>query len=498
MKVLFASSEVWPLIKTGGLGDVSYSLPHALLDQGLDVRIVLPAYQDVLKQLSSFTILGWLSLSIAGSTRSVRVLEAWHEQFAMPVWLVDSQALFDRPGNPYVHEQGYDWPDNAERFTLFSAAVARLGVDALETGWKPDVVHSNDWQTGLVSAFLDHEADRPRRVFTIHNMAYGGYFSHEEYNHLRLPSHWWSAEGVEFYGNLSMLKAGMIYSDAITTVSPTYAKEICTPAFGYGMEGILSSRNYKLTGILNGIDKDIWNPETDPLLPYHYSAIRRNPGKKYNKRALLESYGSEVTDAQLEAPLFGMVSRLVEQKGVDMIIDAIPQLLKTSNANFVFIGSGHPHFEAQLLQLARDNPKRVFTTIGYFEDKAHLLEAGCDAFMMPSRFEPCGLNQLYSLRYGTLPVVHRTGGLADTVVDAQFEDGSVNKTGKAVSHLIPSATGFVFDTPTTAEFIKTMQRALALFKQKKLWNQLQRSAMQQDFGWDRSAREYINLYRNEV
>ena len=489
MNVLFASSEVWPLIKTGGLGDVSYSLPHALHQQGLDVRIVLPAYQDVLKQLTSFTILGWLNLPIGGDVKSVRILEVNHDQFSMPIWLVDCPSLFDRAGTPYVHEQGYDWPDNAERFTLFSQAVAKLSVDTLQLGWKADVVHSNDWQTGLVSTFLENEANPPRRIFTIHNMAYGGHFSQDVFKQLGLSYVWWSEEGVEFYGNLCMLKAGIIYSDAVTTVSPTYAQEICTPAFAYGMEGVLTSRMYKLSGILNGIDNDVWNPATDPLIPYHYSAKKRNPNKQKNKQALLESYGIKTTKQNLVAPLVGMVSRLVEQKGVDMVIEALPTLLETTDANFVFIGTGSPTFENQLTQLSKQHPNRVMTTIGYFEDKAHLLEAGCDIFIMPSRFEPCGLNQLYSLRYGTIPVVNHTGGLADTVIDARLNDK--NK-------LNPNATGFVMETPTTSSFIHTLQRALSLFTQKKHWNQLQRTAMKKDFGWEISALKYIKLYRNKA
>ena len=284
-----------------------------------------------------------------------------------------------------------------------------------------------------------------------------------------------------------MLKAGIVYSDVITTVSPSYAEEICTPAFGYGLEGVLSHRSYKLSGILNGIDTDVWDSQSDPLIPYHYSDKRRNPGKQQNKRALLEANGVEVTKDNLVAPLLGMVSRLVEQKGVDMIIEIIPQLLKWTQANFVFIGKGHPHFEAQLLQLNEQYPERVMVTIGYSEEKAHLLEAGSDLFLMPSRFEPCGLNQLYSLRYGTLPIVHRTGGLADTVVDAKLKAGS--KTA-----LIETATGFVFDTATSDELLKAITRALFVFTQKKQWNQLQRTAMQQDFGWEKSALEYIKLY----
>jgi len=486
MKILFASSEVWPLIKTGGLGDIAYSLPHALHDLGEDVRIVLPAYQDVLKQFSFVKIAGWLSLETAGTTRSVRVLHVKHEKFSMPIWLVDVQNLFDRPGNPYSHADGYDWPDNAERYTVFSQAVARLAMDDLNTGWKADVVHSNDWQTGMVSAFLDNEIDRPRRIFTIHNMAYGGNFSHEAFNQLRLPSHWWSAEGIEFYGNFSMLKAGMVYSDMITTVSPTYAKEICTPAFGYGMEGVLSSRSYKLKGILNGIDTNIWNPKTDPFISDYFSSKKVNPGKLKNKKALLESYDVTASSENLEAPLLGMVSRLVEQKGLDMIIETIPILLKATNANFVFIGTGHPHFEAQLLRLSEKYPERVMTFIGYSEEKAHLLEAGSDIFLMPSRFEPCGLNQLYSLRYGTIPIVHRTGGLADTVVDTKLIKGKLDK----------ASTGFVFDEAKSSILLKTILQALKLYSDKKLWKQLQKTAMQQDFSWEKSAKEYLSLYQN--
>ena len=479
MKVLFASSEVWPLIKTGGLGDVAYSLPHALQQQGIDIRIVLPAYQDVLKKLKSFTILGWLTLELAAKEYSVRILQTEHEKFSLPIWLLDCPALFDRAGNPYTHPEGYDWFDNAERFALFSLAVARLAMDDLNLDWKPEIVHSNDWQTGLVSAFLDHEIDRPKRVFTIHNLAYGGYFSQQEFQRLQLPPQWWSSEGIEFYGNMSMIKAGIIYSDQITTVSPSYAKEICTPEFGYGLAGVLSHRRYKLTGILNGIDPEVWNPRTDPLLPYHYSAKQIYPGKQKNKQALLEANGIEVTKKHLAAPLLGMVSRLVEQKGVDMIIEAIPQLLETSDANFIFIGTGDPSIEAQLLELQRHHPQRVMVSIEYSEAKAHLLEAGCDLFMMPSRFEPCGLNQLYSLRYATLPIVHRTGGLADTVVDAELKN----------------ATGFVFDSATTKALVNTIQRALHLFSHKKRWNQLQRNAMQQDFSWGKSALKYMQLYQ---
>ena len=402
----------------------------------------------------------------------------------MPLWLVDYQELFDREGNPYTHSNGHDWPDNAERFTLFSQAVAALSLDKLNLDWKADAVHCNDWQTGLVSAFLEHEADRPRRIFTIHNLAYGGVFSNEEFNRLKLPNSWWSLEGAEFYGNFSMLKAGIVYSDAITTVSPSYAKEICTPEFGYGLEGVLSSKSYKLAGILNGIDTQVWNPACDYLIASNYTTKDLDTGKKKNKKALLESYGLSVSKEQLEAPLLGLVSRLVEQKGIDMVVDAIPKIIAKTNANFVIIGTGHAFIETKLKQLNTKFPERVLITIGYDEEKAHLLEAGSDIFLMPSRFEPCGLNQMYSLRYGTLPIVNRTGGLADTVTDTESTEGQ------------SKPNGFVLETPNSKTLINTIQRALVLYENKKAWRQLQKNAMNLDFSWEKSADAYIEIYKS--
>lgn len=494
MKVLFATSEVWPLLKTGGLGDVSFSLPQALTEKDVDVRIVVPAYRELLLNLESFKILGWLTLELAGITREVRILEASHSQFSMPIWLVDDQTLFDREGNPYSQANGLDWTDNAERFTLFSKAVAALSLDKLQNGWKADVVHCNDWQTGLVPVFLDQEVDRPRRIFTIHNLAYGGIFSLEEFNRLELPKDWWSPEDTEFYGNFSMLKAGIVYSDSVTTVSPSYAKEICTAEFGYGLEGVLTSRSYKLSGILNGIDTRVWDPASDPLISYNYTVKNSKVGKQKNKKALLESYGLSVKKDQLDAPLLGLVSRLVEQKGIDLVVAAIPKILAETNANFVIIGTGHAFLEAKLKQLNKKYPERVLITIGYDEEKAHLLEAGSDMFLMPSRFEPCGLNQMYSLRYGTLPIVNRTGGLADTVVDAENGIELATETDKHEEVKL-KPNGFVFDIPTSQEFLSTIYRALALYENKKSWQQLQKNAMNQNFSWEKSADAYIEIYK---
>ncbi len=483
MKVLFVASEAFPLVKTGGLGDVLYSLPHALHDRGVDIRLVLPGYRALLRQLNEVRILGWCDVRGAEGIVSARILETRHPDFAFPLWVIDCPTLFDRSGNPYVSASGQDWPDNAERFTVFARVAALLSEDALEIGWKPAVVHAHDWQAGLVAAFLADQPERPKTVFTIHNLAYGGHFSHGDFVRLQLPHHWWAPEGVEFHGGFSMLKAGIVYADSVTTVSPTYADEICTPEFGYGLDGLLSSRRYKLHGILNGIDTNTWNPNTDPHLPAHFSAGRIQPGKRRNKQALLERFLPEVDEAALQAPLLGLVGRLVEQKGVDWVLAAMPVLLAETDARFVMLGSGQASYEQKFTRLARQHPERVFVEIGYDEPLAHQIEAGADLFLMPSRFEPCGLNQMYSLRYGTLPVVFRTGGLADTVVDvneANLADGSAN--------------GFVFDTPDPDAFLAAIRRALDLYHQPAVWQRVQQTGMRQSFDWASSAGHYLSLY----
>ena len=482
-KILFVASEAYPLVKTGGLGDVAYSLPHALHERGADIRLVLPGYRALLRQLEQVRIIGWLDVRGAEGVVSARILETRHPDYAFPLWVVDCPRLFDRAGNPYVGAGGDDWPDNAERFAVFSRAAAQLALDALDLGWQPQVVHAHDWQTGLVGAFLADQPLRPNTVFTIHNLAYGGYFPNSEFVRLQLPSHWWTPEGAEFHGGFSMLKAGIVYADAVTTVSPTYAAEICTPEFGYGLDGLLRSRQYKLHGILNGIDTAIWNPSTDVHLPAHYSAGRINPGKRRNKQALLERFLPDVDDAAMQAPLIGLVGRLVEQKGIDWVLAVMPVLLAETDVRFVLLGSGQPAYEQKLRRLAQQHPDRVRVEIGYDEPLAHLIEAGADLFLMPSRFEPCGLNQMYSLRYGTPPVVFKTGGLADTVVDANaaaLDDGS--------------ATGFVFDTPEVAALLEAVRRALELHRRPARWRRLQQAGMRQSFDWSESAGHYLALY----
>ena len=483
MKVLFVASEVYPLIKTGGLGDVAYSLPHALHALGADIRLVVPGYRALLQQLQQVRILGWIEVRGAEGIHSARILETQHPDFAFPLWVVDCPPLFDRAGNPYISATGQDWADNAERFTVFSRIAALLGEDALNINWQPAIVHLHDWQTGLTAAFLHEQAARPRIVFTIHNLAYGGYFPHDDFVRLQMPGQWWHSEGVEFHGGFSMLKAGIVYADAVTTVSPTYAKEICTPEFGFGLDGLLRAHQAKLHGILNGIDTRVWDPVTDAHLPAHYSVNRIQPGKSRNKRALLQRFLGTVDDAQLRAPLLGLVGRLVEQKGVDRVLAAIPVLLAETDARIVLLGSGQTVYEQKLTRLAKKHPERVLVEIGYDEPLAHLIEAGADIFLMPSRFEPCGLNQMYSLRYGTPPVVFKTGGLADTVVNASeatLADGSAN--------------GFVFERPGAVAFLGAIRRALKLLAKPVLWRRIQQTGMRQSFDWEHSARHYLSLY----
>ena len=484
MKLLFVASELFPLIKTGGLADVAHSLPNALTSLGVDVKIVLPAYRPVISAVTSLQVLGWLPIS---GGREVRILEACHPEVEAPLWLVDGAPWFDRPGGPYTDPAGQDWPDNPARFAVLSEVAALLAMDGLGLGWRADTVHANDWQTGLTAAYLSQEAHPPHSVFTIHNLAYDCQFDYGEFQNLHLPHHWWSMDYGEFYERFSMLKAGLMFSGLITTVSPSYAREIRTREYGYGYASILEAHSDKLVGILNGIDDETWNPRTDPHLVAHYSVNGRiRPGKQANRKALLETLGTPGAAPDHDAPLVGMVGRLVAQKGVDLLLEAIPPLLSGSDALFVLIGSGEPRFEQQIQELALAHPDRVFCHIGYSETLARQLEAGCDIFAMPSRYEPCGLNQMYSLRYGAAPVVRATGGLADTVVDATATNLSNG-----------TANGFVFNEVSSAALIVALQRAFDLYRKPKQWMKLIKTGMQADHGWRSSAQAYLDLYRTQ-
>ncbi|MCY0965593.1 glycogen synthase GlgA [Parathalassolituus penaei] len=486
MKILFATSEIHPVIKTGGLADVSGGLPNAYARLGEDVRVVLPGYLSVWEKLTDVHKIAEFDVRCAFRSYRVAIKEARSTGIDVPLWIVDIPELFDRPGNPYLAADGNDWWDNGERFGLFARIAADLALDRYSIGWKADLVQANDWQTGLVPAFLSEEAVRPATIFTIHNMAYQGLFPHSLFSYLELPWHWWKTHGgVEFYGQMSMLKAGIEMSDWVTTVSPTYAREITWPQFAYGLEGVMAHKQAqgKLVGIINGIEEDVWNPATDRLIARTYSADKgRVAGKAENKKALLNHFGWHESEIDLDIPVIGMVGRLVWQKGIDLVLDLMPQILEEHNAIFVVLGSGDRQHHEALQKLAIYYPKRVLVYLGYSEALAHLVEAGSDMFLMPSRFEPCGLNQIYSLIYGTPPIVHCTGGLADTVVNATVENIDNG-----------TATGFVFYDPSLHALKSTLLHALYLYGKKRTWQKLQKQGMTQHFGWQESARQYLKL-----
>ncbi len=485
MKILFATSEAYPLIKTGGLADVSGSLPNAYARLKHKVRLVIPAYGDVWEKVSQVKEIADFNVGACGREVHVRVHKAKAAGIEVPIWLIDVPELFNRPGNPYLSPDGTDWWDNGERFGVFSKAVAELAMDRVGLDWKPDLVHANDWQTGLVPALLSLETESPKTIFTIHNMAYAGLFPKTLFDGLWLPWQWWTAEKVEFYNNLSMLKAGLVMADWVTTVSPSYAKEITFPEFAYGLEGVLKDRQQegRLIGVLNGIDENIWNPEKDKFLTRNYSAKKgRVAAKKINKQALLDFWGLSVPEIELQAPVIGFVGRLVPQKGIDLVLEVIPSLLEKTNARFVIVGTGDADFEYALNELARKYPERVMIYTGYSESLAHKVEAGSDMFLMPSRFEPCGLNQMYSLVYGTPPIVHHTGGLVDTVINATDEN---IKNG--------TATGFVFYDPSYHALKSAILHALHLHRKKRTWQKLQKTGMGVNFGWETSAKQYLEL-----
>ncbi|MDT8452519.1 MAG: glycogen synthase GlgA [Gammaproteobacteria bacterium] len=477
-KILYISSEAFPLIKTGGLGDVAGSLPVALCKQSQDVRLLLPAYPEVLRNIAK-------SKTVATGSYynlSARILETRLPGSNVIVWLVDCPAAFNRPGGPYTDHHGQAWHDNALRFAIFCHAAVDIAFGRLELDWQPDVVHCNDWQSGLVPALLSLHAKRPSTIFTIHNLAYQGIFDRRTFIDLHLPEELWHIDGLEFYDQFSFIKGGLAYADKITTVSPGYAEEILRPEFGYGLDGLLNSRRRDLSGIMNGIDEKHWNPGTDQHLKQKYN--RRSLDKKsLNKSDLQQCFSLPADDSVL---IVGMISRLVEQKGLDIILESLATLVSYP-VQLMILGTGETHYEIELSEWAQRYPEKLKVTIGYNESLAHRIEAGSDIYLMPSTFEPCGLNQLYSLRYGTLPVVTPVGGLADSVTDAS-EENIKNRT----------ANGFMLKQRSAAALLAAIQHALALYQQPAVWRQLQVNAMSGDFSWKVSAERYIALYQQAM
>lgn len=477
MRVLFTTAEAYPLAKTGGLADVSRALPVALRCLGIDVRLLMPAYPRAYVRIENPKIAATIpaALGIDDAT----LIAGTFPDTDLPVYLIDSPSLFRRPGGLYQDEAGEEWPDNPLRFAFLSHVAREIAMGRLRIGFTPDLVHANDWHAGLLPLYLSlEEGPRPASVFTTHNMAFQGNFAPEWLERIGVPGALFSPGGVEFYGKISYLKTGLRYADRVTTVSPTYAREILTPAFGCGMDGVLAERGDDFSGILNGIDEAVWNPAIDPLLPrtFHDSDIS---GKRVCKAALQAEFG---LSANPETPLFGFVSRLTQQKMADVIVEILPWLTE-QDAQFVAVGEGDPEFEAAFAAASERFPEKIATIVGYDEPLAHKLQAGSDVLLAPARFEPCGLTQLYALRYGSLPVVRRTGGLADTVVDA---------TATAITDR--SATGFVFDDATADDLKAAVRRALSLYREPLIWRRLQMQAMAQDFSWTSSATRYAALY----
>lgn len=474
LAVLSVASEVYPLIKTGGLADVVAALPAALEREGIAVRTLVPGYPAVVDALRHAATVHSYEHLHGGPARVLAAHVA-----GLDLLVLDAPHLYARQGNPYLGADGKDWPDNALRFAALGAAAADIGRGQV-AGFTPDIVHAHDWQAGLAPAFLHYGGGaRPGVVMTVHNLAFQGQFPSDLLAAIGLPARAFALDGVEYYGTIGYLKAGIALADRVTTVSPTYAAEIRSPENGMGLDGLLRQRAEVLSGILNGIDVEVWNPATDGYLASNFDA-RHLAARAANKAAAQAELGL-ANDS--EAPLFGVVSRLTWQKGMDILHAALPAL-DAQRAQLALLGAGDPSLEAAFAAAAKARPGRLAAVIGYDEALAHLIQAGADALLMPSRFEPCGLTQLCALRYGAIPVVSRVGGLADTVVDA-------NEMAVAAG----AGTGVVFAPITRDALAVAIERAAALWRDRTLWRRLQTRAMKTDVSWTRPARRYAALFQ---
>lgn len=486
LRILFVAPEVAPFARTGGLGEVTGALPRALAALGHEVRVVMPLYQTVRDGGFPLTALpARLQVPSAFGTRAARV---WQGRLPdrggpageVPVYFLEQDEYFARP-QLYGDETG-DYPDNAARFVFFCRAALEL---APRLGWFPHVFHCHDWQTGLLPAYvrflpgLDSGLSAAATVYTVHNLAYQGVFPAWTFPLTGLPPALFQPAGVEFLGFVNFMKAGLLYADLLTTVSPTYAEEVCTPELGFGLDGVLRTRRAEFVGILNGVDYAVWSPERDPFIAAPYSATDLR-GKAICKAALLRAFN---LPEDLTTPLIGMVSRLVDQKGFDLLAAALDRLL-AMDLRLVILGSGYAPYEEFLTALQRAYPQKVGVRLGFDDALAHQIEAGSDCFLMPSRYEPCGLNQIYSLRYGTIPIVRATGGLRDTVVPFDPATGE--------------GTGFVFQQASGDALLAAVGEAVRVFADRASWQRLIRNAMAQDFSWERSAARYDELYRQTV
>ncbi len=473
-KILAVASEVFPLVKTGGLADVVGALPAALAQHGVEMRVMVPGYPAVMAALEEGKpvrlyddLFGGAGRVLAGRARGLDLL------------VVDAPHLFDRPGNPYLGPDGADWLDNWQRFAALSRAAADAGQGRIDA-FVPEIVQAHDWQAALTAAYL-HFAPRPaaKTILTVHNLAFQGKFPAAIFPELGLPDAAFAIAGVEYYGGVGYLKGGLHYADAITTVSPNYADEICTPEYGMGLDGLLRARRNVLTGIVNGIDTAIWSPASDEHLALSYvprNFVRR---RQANKRAIEQRLGL----AEGDGPLFCVVSRLTWQKGMDLLVQALDGFV-VQGARLALLGAGEATLEGEFTKAAGQHPGRIGTMIGYDESLSHLLQGGADAILIPSRFEPCGLTQLYGLRYGCVPVVSHVGGLADTIVDAN--EAALDQ---------QAATGLQFAPVDTSSLARAIDRAIRLYADRKAWNSIQTAGMKTDVSWEKSAARYAQLYK---
>jgi len=474
MKVLSVASEVFPLVKTGGLADVAGALPFALGKLGVQVKTLVPGYPAVMKVLEDYETAATSDNLFGGPARLL-----WGKAKGLDLFVLDALHLYDRPGNPYLGPDGKDWPDNSRRYAALSLMAAEIGRGSVPD-FEPDIIHCHDWQAGLVPAYVRYGGG-PKTVMTVHNLAFQGHYPASIFGTLGLPPVAFGIEGVEYFGGVGYLKAGLQCADAITTVSPTYAREILTVEDGMGLDGLLRTRSNVVHGIVNGIDTNIWNPANDGSIPQTYSS--KQLGKRgVNRVAIEKRFGLHAGSGLLCC----IVSRLTLQKGMDLVAAALPTLIELGGS-LAILGSGDIGLEATLKEAAVRYPGRVGITTTYDEPLSHLLQAGCDAILIPSRFEPCGLTQLYGLRYGCIPVVARVGGLADTIVDAN---------DAALSAGVASGIQF---SPVTQEALEyALRRAAILYQDKAAWAALQQAGMKADVSWTRSATRYAELYRSLV
>ncbi len=467
-KALSVTSECVPLIKTGGLADVAGALPGALAPSGWHLRTLLPGYPSILKAVGKGKVV-MEDADLFGGPGKLRSVTA----AGLKLFVLEAPHLYDREGGPYLDAAGKDWPDNPRRFAALSWMAARIGAEGVGT-WKPEVVHCHDWQAGFAPLYLSEMGEgRPGTIMSVHNMAFHGLAPAAERAALRLPARRFGQDGYEFWGKISALKAGLVAADRLTTVSPSYARELLTPEFGMGMDGLLRQRAQDLSGILNGIDTGAWDPATDPAI----ANFKSPAGKKRAKAALREEFGLPEADG----PLCIVVSRLSEQKGLDVLIEALPALVD-QGGQLALLGSGDRALEAAFRKAAEAHPY-VSVRIGYDEDLSHRMFAGADAVLVPSRFEPCGLTQLYGLRYGAVPVVAHTGGLIDTVIPAS-----------PMALRSGIATGIQFHPVTSHALAGALMDAVSLYKSPGIWAMLQKNGMKQAVGWEASAPDYAALY----